>query len=204
MLGVSPRSGTTLLAEAMVACFEIDLFHDHEARIFSPPPSAGDLYLTKAPRDILLAEAALERSSELIVVHMLRDHPRFVVVRYEDLVADADAVQSALMARMPFLTKTESFSDFHKVAKPSSSAMQALNGVRPISAEGAHKWRKHLARVAGQIAQHGSIAEDLIEFGYDRNDAWLRELDDIEPDRSSSHWPEYFTKESIARMLRAP
>jgi hypothetical protein len=135
---------------------------------------------------------------------MLRDHPRFVVVRYEDLVADADAVQSALMARMPFLTKTESFSDFHKVAKPSSSTMQALNGVRPISAEGAHKWRKHLARVAGQIAQHGSIAEDLIEFGYDRNDAWLRELDDIEPDRSSNHWPEYFTKESIARMLRAP
>jgi hypothetical protein len=61
-----------------------------------------------------------------------------------------------------------------------------------------------LPRIAGQIALHGSIAEDLVEFGYETDDRWLAELEGIEPDTSPSHWPEYFTRETIARMLRAP
>ena len=239
IVGASPRSGTTLLAEAMIACFHIDLFSDHEARIFSPPPHAGNIFLTKAPRDILLAEAELEKSSELFVLYMLRDprniivskhrrnpdrywaglkfwktyspcarrlkhHPRFISVRYEDLLNDPDAVQASLKQRMPFLQETGPFSKFHEVAAPAIDALTALNGLRPITAEGADRWRLHLPRVAGQIALHGSIAEDLIEFGYEDDDAWLSELAGIEPDTSPSHWPEYFTQQSLERMLRAP
>ncbi len=239
IVGASPRSGTTLLAEAMIACFDIDLFCDHEARIFSPPPTPGNVYLTKAPRDILLAEQELEKSPDLYVVFLLRDprniivskhrrdpscywaglkfwkaytpcarrlmsHHRFILVRYEALVADPNAVQSTLSARMPFLVETAPFSRFHEIAKPAPNAAQALNGVRAISVEGVDKWRDHLPRIAGQIALHGSIADDLIEFGYEQDDAWLEELNDVEPDLRPSHWPEYFTEQGIARMLRAP
>jgi len=239
IVGASPRSGTTLIAEAMVACFDIDLYCDHEARIFSPPPGPGEIFLTKAPRDILLAEAALEKTSDLYLVYMLRDprniivsrhrrnpqrywaslkfwkaytpcarrlkdHPRFITLRYEELLADPDRVQAVLMSRLPFLRQRAPFSTYHEVAQPARAAVQALNGVRPITAERADKWRDHLPRIAGQISQHGSIAEDLIEFGYESDDSWLAEIENVEPDTSPGNWPEYFTEESLARMLRAP
>ena len=77
VVGASPRTGTTLIAEAMVACFDIDLYCEHEARIFTPPPGPGRVFLTKAPRDILFAEEALAASPDMHVVYMLRD-PRNV------------------------------------------------------------------------------------------------------------------------------
>jgi hypothetical protein len=237
IVGASPRSGTTLLAEAMVACFDIDLYVAHEARIFARPPGAGRIFLTKAPRDILLAERALAAAPGLQVVYLLRDprniivskhrrapdrywaglkfwkaytaaarrlvdHPRFLTVRYEDLISDPDRVQQQLCAQMPFLALTTPFSRFHAVAAPADDALTALGGVRPIAAPRLDQWRDHLPRIAGQMEQHGSLAADLIEFGYEADDRWLAELDGIEPDLTPSHWAEHFTRESLARMLR--
>ena len=36
------------------------------------------------------------------------------------------------------------------------------------------------------------------------NDKLLAELEGVVPDKRPSHWPEYFTREGIERMLRAP
>jgi len=233
--GASPRTGTTLIAEAMVACFDIDLFCAHEARIFTEAPGPGGIFLTKAPRDILLAEAELERDPMLHVIYMLRDprnivvsrhrrapgrywaglkfwkaytpagrrledHPRCVTVRYEDLAADPDAVQNMLVQRMPFLRPTAPFRRYHEVARPSPDAVAALGGVRPIAAERNDTWRDHLPRLKGQIALHGSIAADLIEFGYATDAAWMRELEGVEPDFRPAFWPEYFTEEQLTQM----
>ena len=235
--GASPRTGTTLLAEAMTACFDIDLQVGHEARIFAPPPGPGRIFLTKAPRDILLAERALATNAALHLVYLLRDprniivskhrrapdsywaglkfwkaytavarrldgHPRFITVRYEDLLSDPDHVQEQLRARMPFLNVTAPFSRFHEVANPGEEAVTALGGVRPIAAQRFDQWRDHLPRIVGQMQQHGSLAADLIEFGYEADDAWLAELDGIAPDLQPSHWAEHFTREGLARMLR--
>lgn len=237
--GASPRTGTTLLAEAMAACFDIELYSRHEARIFAPPPGDGRIFLTKAPRDILLAGEALASMPLLHVIFMLRDprnvivsrhrrdpsrywaglkfwraytaaarplqhHPRFITVRYEDLLDNPGAVQTMLMKRLPFLHSTAPFSLYHEVARPAADAVAALGGVRPIKPGCREAWRQHLPRIAGQIALHGSIASDLIEFGYEKDDAWLRALDGVEPDTTPGFWPEYFTREQIARMSRMP
>jgi Sulfotransferase family len=237
IVGASPRTGTTLLAEAMVACFDIDLHFEHEARIFARPPRRGRIFLTKAPRDILLGERALAEMPALRLVYLLRDprniivskhrrapdrywaglkfwkaytaaarrladHPRFITVRYEDLISDPDRVQEQLRVRMPFLEVTAPFSRFHEVAQPADDALTALGGVRPIAARRRDQWREHLPRVAGQMQQHGSLAADLIEFGYETDDRWLLELAGIEPDLTPSYWAEHFTRESLARMLR--
>jgi len=235
--GASPRTGTTLMAEAIVACFDIDLFCAHEARIFAEPSGPGRIFLTKAPRDILLAEEELERDPMLHVVYMLRDprnivvsrhrrapgrywaglkfwkaytpagrrlkdHPRFVTVRYEDLAADPDAVQDMLIERMPFLRPTAPFCRYHEVARPAPDAVTALGGVRAITAGRTDAWRDHLSRLKGQIVQHGSIAADLIEFGYETDAAWMRELDGVEPDLRPGFWPEYFTPAQLTRMVQ--
>jgi hypothetical protein len=55
--------------------------------------------------------------------------------------------------------------------------------------------------LAGQIRQHGSITADLVEFGYETDEMWERELEDVEPDLEPSHWPEQGT-ELIERRRR--
>jgi hypothetical protein len=130
------------------------------------------------------------------VIRRLRHHRRFILVRYEDLVRNPDGVQEALVARMPFLKQRARFSDFHKLARPSAKSVAAMGSVRPINSASIGNWRNHLARVAGQIAIHGSISEELIAFGYEPDESWLAALKGVSPDLTPSHWPE-----SIARPI---
>ncbi|MET0870240.1 MAG: hypothetical protein ABWY15_05085 [Methyloceanibacter sp.] len=88
------------------------------------------------------------------------------------------------------------FSDFHKLARPSAKSVAAMGSVRPIDSASIGNWRNHLARVAGQIAIHGSISEELIAFGYEPDESWLAALKGVSPDLTPSHWPE-----SIARPI---
>ncbi len=227
-----PRSGTTLMAEIMIACFEIDLHTEHESSIFGPPWRRAEVFLTKRPRDILVAGPILRTSRSLHVIYMIRDprdmvvsrhrkdperywstlrywkkyigygeklrqHSRFITIRYEDLVRDPDSIQNLLMERMPFLQKRTEFSQYHTVAKPSEDSIKALRGVRAISAASISNWRDHLPRVAGQIQIHGTISEDLIRYGYEEDDSWLRQLEGVEPDLGESHWPEHFSRRDL-------
>ena len=52
IVGISPRTGTTLLAECMVACMKIDAFESHEASV-SRLRLGARVYLTKRPADLL-------------------------------------------------------------------------------------------------------------------------------------------------------
>lgn len=72
IVGVSPRSGTTLLAELMNACFEIDLWEEHEAPLFATPPGPGNIYLTKRPRDVMVVGPRLRVDPNLWVLCMIR------------------------------------------------------------------------------------------------------------------------------------
>jgi len=132
----------------------------------------------------------------------LQGHPRFIAVRYEDLVSSPDAIQDLLMRRLPFLVKRCPFSDFHLVANPSTPALLALKGMRPISSACVGSWRQHLPRVAAQIALHGPLTESLIEYGYETDRRWESELAGVEPDFSASHWPEYYPRKSFRMIQR--
>lgn len=237
IVGASPRTGTTLMAEAMVACFDIDHHTEHEDRLFTRAKGDGNIYLTKCPKDILIVGPSLLVDPNLYVIYMIRDprdiicskhrrapdrywaslrywntytkyarqlsgHPRFIEVRYEDFVSDPDVVQDELMRRMPFLTMRAPFSRYHEVATPSKDSRDALGGKRPIKPVSVGKWKDHLERVAGQLHLHGSITDDLIEFGYERDDTWREILKGVTPDTSASHWPEYMTEDEEHRRLR--
>jgi hypothetical protein len=120
----------------------------------------------------------------------LRDHPRFVVVRYEDLARNPDAVQLTLAARMPFLKATTPFSQYHDQVSDQSQQSKkfnlAMRGIRPVTDETIGAWRRHLPRLKSQIALHGGIEDELRQLGYESGDAWLRLLDGVEPDTTSS------------------
>ena len=234
--GLGPRTGTTLMAESMVACFAIDAFDDHEAQVWKLRRNCA-VYLSKFPGHTDLVHRRLRFDPHFHVIFMLRDprdvvtsrhgtdlarywvplrkwkrnlrnarpildHPHVIPVRYEDLVTQPDEVQAQIARRLPFLRPTGAFTEFHRRADPSAKAVKALGGVRAISAESIGNWRRHLPRLAGQLSQHGPVTAELIELGYEQDDAWLAALDGIEPDMTPSHVPEILPR-SLRQRLSA-
>jgi hypothetical protein len=152
--------------------------------------------LMRDPRDVVVSRHGKARDKywvplrvwkqRLPVLRRLTRHARFTVIKYEDLVRHPDAVQRQLMDRLPFLRAVHPFSEFHGAAAPSAASLTALGSLRPFDEASIGGWHRHLPRVKGQLAQHGPIADELIEFGYEKNADWLRELDDVVPDLSPS------------------
>jgi hypothetical protein len=78
IVACSPRSGTTLLHEAMVTCFRTDRHYDHEIRFHLVAARDGEVLITKRPKDTMYMPALLASDPELYVVYLLRD-PRDVI-----------------------------------------------------------------------------------------------------------------------------
>ena len=79
IVGSGPRTGTTLLAEAMRACFDVDAYEAHEASMSRPAPRGARVYLTKQPGELLRVGPRLRVDRDFHVVYLLRD-PRDTVV----------------------------------------------------------------------------------------------------------------------------
>lgn len=117
---------------------------------------------------------------------------RLIIVRYEELVRNPNKVQQALCEQIPWLkTNAALFTDYQKHSKPSLQSLRALHGVRQVNTLSIGCWRQHLPRLAGQLLQHGPITKELIEDGYEKDEAWIKELADIEPDLSPSKCPDH-------------
>ena len=237
VVGLGPRTGTTLLSESMIACFDIDGFDAHEGSVSRLRRDVA-VYLSKRPGDIDLVGPRLRLDGHFHVICMMRDprdmvtsrhgadpdrywtslrtwtrrlavvrrlmnHARFTLVRYEDLVADPDGTQAMIALRLAFLRRKESFSRFHLRAAPSGAAVEALGGVRAIDRKRVGSWRDHLPRLAGQLALHGAITDELIKLGYEKDDRWLAALDGVEPDMAPSHFGEAFIWPARLRHARS-
>ncbi len=75
--GLGPRTGTTLMAELMIACFAIDAFDDHETRVSRLRRNCA-IYLSKWPGELASVRRRLRFDRNFHVICMLRD-PRDVV-----------------------------------------------------------------------------------------------------------------------------
>lgn len=117
-------------------------------------------------------------------------HPRFMALRYEDLVEDADAVQRNIVNRFSFLQTRHLFSEYSAFAQPSSASQRAMNGVREVNSDSLNKWHDHLPRIAQQYRQHPALAEDLRRLGYEANDSWTEILEGVEPRIHPCRYPD--------------
>lgn len=168
-------------------------------------PDLWFIFMVRDPRDVVVSIhkrspnqywtnlRAWRTCWEAIQQHT--DHERLIIVKYEELVRTPDQSQERLLARMPFLQKRNPFSEFHLTARPSEQSTTAMHGIRPVNDSSIGSWRKHKARLAGQIKLHGPIMEELIRLDYEKDDAWLAELDGIEPDTRPGFWPDFIPKD---------
>jgi len=79
IVACSPRSGTTLLSEAMVTCFKIDKHYDHEVRFNLASADDGQILVTKRPKDTMYMPTVIDDDPEIYVIYVMRD-PRDVIV----------------------------------------------------------------------------------------------------------------------------
>lgn len=82
IVGTGPRTGTTLLAEAMSTCFNIDLSTEHEDNLFFRPTTHADILLTKHPADLFVIWPSLIVDPELYIICLIRDPRDSVVSRH--------------------------------------------------------------------------------------------------------------------------
>lgn len=112
VVGVSPRTGTTLMAELMSHCFDFDGYADHELSFYFQPVERVQKLCTKKPSDLWLAHRALKWRNNLWIICMVRD-PRDVVVSRHSKRPDLYWSNLGIIhRRMPYLMKARRQSRF--------------------------------------------------------------------------------------------
>jgi len=127
--------------------FVVAMIRDPRGVITSRHPSFPDVYFSSFWRWEQYARA----------IEALHGHPRCVVVRYEDLVADQDDVQDRLAAAFAFLQPAGRFSRFPEGAAVHENAGVSMRGVRAIDHGSLDRWR---AELPSPVPPHP--ADDLI------------------------------------------
>ena len=160
-------------------------------------PRLDVIYLARDPREVITSEHAAYPGRYFTNLRVwrraaraaarARAQPRFHIVDYRRLVTEPDVVQVELMTAMPWLRPLRPFSQYHlAVDRPNAEWTPAMRSIRPVCPSSLGGLRRHLPRLQGQLTLHGDLADELIALGYERDRAWMRLLDGVEPDLTPS------------------
>ncbi|MFP6817048.1 MAG: sulfotransferase [Pseudomonadales bacterium] len=159
-------------------------------RVFRADPNLYLIAMLRDPRAVVTSRhenkpdayfAGYLRWREYIdAIERLVDHPRFILIRYEDLLNNPDAAQARISEQFSFLSELRKFSMYPEGAEVPDVAAQSLNGVRPFDTSRIDAWRAHLPRVNGQLRDHPNMPLDLIASGYEENDEWIKVLEGVD------------------------
>ena len=128
-------------------------------------------------------------------IRALRGHPRYLVLRYEDLLRDPAGIQKQVDTHLPFLQRLRAFEAYPEgVETLHEHSEKALGGIRPFDTARIDSWREHLGRVRKEFEANPSFQIELTAFGYEADASWTQQLDGIDPMGTSykdaaSTWP---------------
>lgn len=99
--------------------------------------------------------------------------PGVLIVRYEDLVSELDAVEARIEAFVGERIE-HSFSEFYR-AVPRDFDTRALNGVRPVDARTVGRWKmpEHNARIEEILREVPEFPRQLVALGYESDYDWI-------------------------------
>jgi len=114
-------------------------------------------------------------------IEALAGHPRFCVVRYEDLIRTPGAVQQRIEHNFGFLQRRRDFAQFPEGAEVPENASISLLGARTFDATRIEGWRAHLPRIRGQLDRYPDLIDALIRQGYEPDASWAEVLEGVTP-----------------------
>jgi len=99
--------------------------------------------------------------------------PDALIVRYEDLVSELDAVEARIEAFVGERIE-HSFSEFYKVV-PRDFDTRALNGVRPVDRRTVGRWQmaEHKVRIEEILREVPDFPRQLVDLGYENDYDWI-------------------------------
>lgn len=168
--------------------------------IFDPDEELFIIYMGRDPRAVITSKhkespeqyfcnyrvwSECDRASQ-----RYSGHPRFLQLRYEDLVDRPDSLQDRIKEQFNFLDYQHPFSEYQKFAAPSEASSRAMNGLREVNKSSLNKWREHLPHLAMQYQLHPGLADDLIRLGYEPDKNWIAELRGVTPIRYPCRYPQ--------------
>lgn len=158
------------------------------------------IFMVRDPRDVMVSSHGSRPGQYYVGAEFylqalrcareVEKHPRFIWVRYEDLVSKPDEVQMKLKEKMPFLEVQHKFSDYATHATVSKDALLALNGLRPPDTSSIGRWHKHPERVLEQIKSYPEVVMEIVNLGYEIDNGWLSAL--------------LSNKQDVVNMVNAP
>jgi hypothetical protein len=167
--------------------------HPHEVvpagRLLRVDPRLWVIYCLRDPRDVVCSRHPNDPSQYVVgfeiwsrydTVARRTSHPRFMTVKYEDLVMDPDSVQTFLSAAMPFLVPRRLFSETLSFAQTSEASRRAMHNAHRIHQGSVGVWRQNLPRIREQLERFPEMKHELIARGYETGHEWVRILDGIE------------------------
>lgn len=111
----------------------------------------------------------------------MADHPRFLVLNFEELLRDPATCQQQVQARFGFLERTGAFADYPEGFDINWGADESLGGARPFDAARIDGWRAHLPRIKSQLARYPQLRTAVTRLEYEPDDSWLELLDGVAP-----------------------
>ena len=146
-------------------------------------PDVKILWMLRDPRDVLTSThpdqpgkfyVTPERLIQSLQLYgQFKDEPQVLTVRYEELVANPEAVQNGISQSFD-LVAIRTFAEAHKFFPRFHENVRAMHSIRPIDANSVQKWRKqpqlqeYLQRI---FASHPAISSLARECGYEINPA---------------------------------
>ncbi len=164
-----------------------DIFYIDDIRAFYSANQVDVKFvvLIRDPRDVLTSfhsskpneyYLSPERWRSLYEHYLyVRDQHDVLVVRYEDLVRDPDAIQERLSTLMNWELK-QSFRDFHK-SVPEGFEVRGLNGIRPVDTKSIGRWKQsqHRERMIDMLLVLPELPSAIVEMGYEKDAAWVHD-----------------------------
>lgn len=172
----------------------------HINHIFFRDSQLFVIYLTRDPRAVM-ASIHRQNTQQYFcnyriwkdcdgAAQVYQDHPRFLYLRYEDLVADPDKCQAKIEHQFDFMRRKFRFTEFEQHAQPSTQAERAMNGLRAVNTQSLSSWMQHLPRIKQQLQSNPELARDLQRLNYEVDEQWCQMLENIEPEDFPCRYPE--------------
>lgn len=163
-----------------------DIFKLHRIRKFYEGRKARlrVILMVRDPRDVLTSrhvlrgpEAYFQDIAEWREYHAYyryhKDQPDTMVLRYEDLVGDTDAVQKRIDEFTGEVSERP-YKEFHKEKREDFDTIP-LNGVRPVDQKTVGRWAtaKHAGRIEQILREVPDFPQVLVELGYEKDEGWV-------------------------------
>lgn len=156
------------------------------AFIDRPPADAVLIFIVRDPRDALMSvhgafgdrpflKSAAAWFTVMDEIGRAKDLANVMVLRFEDVVEDADAIQSRIAARTG-LEITGKFSCFNRMVERSGMRlsehnMKELNSLRPLDPSRIYAYKTEPAErvrpIVDMILEHDGAERFIDEFGYE-------------------------------------